>query len=184
MKTPALLLATLIITLLLSRASAQTASANLQTSIGPAGRLLQPTAGLLGIGGWKGGPDAIGDLEAEKARIIDEKNKALQARERALEQTSPLLTEVVRTQRASEVEKFRIDVQRFIEDARAELLGIQRDAESAFVIRLKPAVARLRRAKVSRSHPTSSNSWRSSRVGRPRRLIANGKQPIRSQGIY
>src|SRR6516225_268008 len=143
MKTPALLLATLIITLLLSRASAQTASANLQTSIGPAGRLLQPTAGLLGIGGWKGGPDAIGDLEAEKARIIDEKNKALQARERALEQTSPLLTEVVRTQRASEVEKFRIDVQRFIEDARAELLGIQRDAESAFVIRLKPAVAKV-----------------------------------------
>jgi hypothetical protein len=41
------------------------------------------------------------------------------------------------------VQKLRIDVQRFIEDAQAELLGIQREAENAFVMKLKPAVAKV-----------------------------------------
>jgi Skp family chaperone for outer membrane proteins len=52
-----------------------------------------------------------------------------------------------RTQPAADVEKFRVDVQRFIEDARAELMGIQRDAESAFVVRLKPALAKVAQEK-------------------------------------
>jgi len=145
MKTPALLLATLIIALLPSRASAQTAaaSANLETSIGLRVACFSPQRAFSESADGKAALTRLATLETEKARIIDEKNKVLQAQERALEQTAPLLTEVVRTQRASEVEKFRIDVQRFIEDARAELMGIQRDAESAFVIRLKPAVAKV-----------------------------------------
>jgi Skp family chaperone for outer membrane proteins len=79
-------------------------------------------------------------LQNEKSRAIDDKNKVLKAQEQALQETGPLLTEAVRTQRASDVEKFRIDIQRMIEDARAELMGIQRDAESAFVVKLKPAL--------------------------------------------
>jgi Skp family chaperone for outer membrane proteins len=82
-------------------------------------------------------------LRDEKTRAIEQKNDALQAQERALEQSSSLLSESARTQRTSDLQKFRIDVQRFIEDAQAELLRVQRDAESAFLIRLKPAVARV-----------------------------------------
>jgi Skp family chaperone for outer membrane proteins len=82
-------------------------------------------------------------LRDEKTRAIEQKNDALQAQERALEQSSSLLSESARTQRTNEVQKFRVDVQRFIEDAQAELLRVQRDAESAFLIRLKPAVARV-----------------------------------------
>jgi Skp family chaperone for outer membrane proteins len=85
----------------------------------------------------------LSTLRDEKTRAIEQKNDALQAQERALEQSSSLLTESARTQRTNEVQKFRIDVQRFIEDAQAELLRVQRDAESAFLIRLKPAVARV-----------------------------------------
>lgn len=85
----------------------------------------------------------LSTLRDEKTRAIEEKNSALQAQERALEQNTPLLSESARTQRTNEVQKFRLDVQRFIEDAQAELLRIQRDAESAFVIRLKPAVAKV-----------------------------------------
>jgi Skp family chaperone for outer membrane proteins len=82
-------------------------------------------------------------LQAEKARAIDEKNKTLQAQEQALKQSTSLLNEAARTQRTNDVEKFRIDVQRFIEDAKAELMGIQRDAENAFLIKLKPALAKV-----------------------------------------
>ena len=85
----------------------------------------------------------LATLQNEKARAIDERNKTLQAREQALERTSPLLSESVRTQRTSELEKLRIDVQRFIEDAQAELMGIRRDAENAFVMKLKPALAKV-----------------------------------------
>jgi Skp family chaperone for outer membrane proteins len=85
----------------------------------------------------------LSTLRDEKTRAIEEKNSALLAQERALEQNTPLLSESARTQRTNEVQKFRLDVQRFIEDAQAELLRVQRDAESAFVIRLKPAVAKV-----------------------------------------
>lgn len=85
----------------------------------------------------------LSTLRDEKTHVLEEKNQALQAQERALEQSTPLLSESARTQRTNEIQKFKVDVQRFIEDAQAELLRIQRDAEGAFLIRLKPAVAKV-----------------------------------------
>lgn len=85
----------------------------------------------------------LGALQTERARAIEERNKALQAQEQALERNSALLSESARTQKTAEVQKLRIDVQRFIEDAQAELMGIQREAESAFVVKLKPALAKV-----------------------------------------
>ena len=82
-------------------------------------------------------------LQNAKARAIDERNTALRVQEQALEQNSALLSESARAERAGEVQRLRIDVQRFIEDAQAELLGIQRDAENAFVMKLKPALAKV-----------------------------------------
>jgi outer membrane protein len=82
-------------------------------------------------------------LQNEKARAIEEKNTSLQEQEQALERSSALLSESARAQRAAEVEKLRIDVRRFIEDAQAELMGIERDAENAFVVKLKPALAKV-----------------------------------------
>jgi Skp family chaperone for outer membrane proteins len=79
----------------------------------------------------------------DKTRAIEEKNKALRTQEQALEQRSSLLSEAARTERTNEVQKLRIDVQRFIEDAQAELLGMQREAENAFVLKLKPALAKV-----------------------------------------
>src|SRR5204863_8926698 len=67
-------------------------------------------------------------LQNEKARAIEEKNRVLEA---------------ARARQASDVEKLRIDVQRFIEDAQAELMGIQRAAESAFLVKLKPVLERV-----------------------------------------
>jgi Skp family chaperone for outer membrane proteins len=86
-------------------------------------------------------------LEDQKARAIEEKNKALLAQEEALQQSAQLLNEAARAQRSSDVEKFRIDVQRFIQDAQAELMGVQRELQSAFLVKLKPAVDKVARDK-------------------------------------
>jgi outer membrane protein len=86
-------------------------------------------------------------LQEEKARTIEEKNKALQSQEQALQQTAPVLNEETRNQRSNAVERFRIDVQRFIQDAQAEVTGVQHEVESAFVFKFKPAVEKVAKEK-------------------------------------
>jgi outer membrane protein len=82
-------------------------------------------------------------LQDERAKAINEKNKELQAQEQALQQTGSLLSDDARSQRSSAIEKFRIDVQRFIQDAQTELTGVQRDLETAFLAKLQPAVQKV-----------------------------------------
>jgi outer membrane protein len=82
-------------------------------------------------------------LEADRAKAAQEKQAALQKLELSLEQSTAVLSEAARGQRAKELEKFRLDTQRFIEDAQAELMGVRRDAESAFLVKLRPAIERV-----------------------------------------
>ena len=56
---------------------------------------------------------------------------------------SGCVSETARDLRTKELERFRLDTQRFIEDAQAELMGVRRDAESAFLVKLRPAVERV-----------------------------------------
>lgn len=86
-------------------------------------------------------------LRTQKAREIDEKNQALKTQEQALVQSTALLSEAARAQRSKEVETFRVNVQRFIQDAQSELLGVQRDLEGAFLVKLKPALAEVAKEK-------------------------------------
>lgn len=79
-------------------------------------------------------------LQAEKAGSVEAKNKALLAQQQALEQSATLLSESARAQRGKELDRFKIDVQRFIEDAQAELMGVQKEIESAFLAKLRPAL--------------------------------------------
>ena len=116
-------------------------SPNVQLSIGVRVACFSPQRAFSESADGKATIARLTTLQTEKTRAIDEKNKALQAQEQALEQSSSLLSEAARTQRSNEVQKFRIDVQRFIQDAQDELTGIQRDAENTFVIKLKPALA-------------------------------------------
>jgi Skp family chaperone for outer membrane proteins len=79
-------------------------------------------------------------LRDEKARAVDEKDKALAAQEQVVKQNAATLSEPARAAQTASVEKFRLDVERFIQDAQTELQGVQRDVESAFLAKLKPAV--------------------------------------------
>ena len=60
---------------------------------------------------------------------------------------SSVLSADARARQTREVERFRVDVQRFIEQAQAELVGAQREIESAFLARLRPAVEQVAKAK-------------------------------------
>ena len=82
-------------------------------------------------------------LEADRAKAVQEKEAALEKLERSLQQSAGVMNEAAVGQRTKEVEKFRLDTQRFIQDARAELMGARRDAESAFLVKLRPAIERV-----------------------------------------
>jgi outer membrane protein len=93
----------------------------------------------------KAGIARLTALQTEKARQIDEKNKALQTEEQTLQQSANALSDEARIRRTREVEQFRIDVQRFIQDAQAEVTGAQREVESSFLVKLRPAVEKIAR---------------------------------------
>lgn len=93
----------------------------------------------------KAGIARLTALQTEKARQIDEKNRALQTQEQTLQQSAFALGDEARIRRAREVEQFRIDVQRFIQDAQAEVTGVQRELENSFLVKLRPAVAQIAR---------------------------------------
>jgi Skp family chaperone for outer membrane proteins len=71
-------------------------------------------------------------LEAEKTRQVEEKNRALEA---------------ARSREPNNAARFEIDVKRFIQDAQSELAGVQRDAETAFLAKFKPALEEVVKAK-------------------------------------
>lgn len=82
----------------------------------------------------------LSSIQAETARQIEAQNAKLKALQTALAQNSLLLNEDARRQREQEIEKFQVDLQRFVEDAQAQFLGVQRQLESAFVAKLRPAL--------------------------------------------
>ena len=79
-------------------------------------------------------------LQTERAREIEARSRTLETQRQQLQVNSALLTEGARTQRAKELEKFEIDLQRFIQDAQAEITGFQRDVETEFLTKLRPAL--------------------------------------------
>ena len=95
----------------------------------------------------KAGIATLTALQDKKAPEIEARNKALQAQEQALQQSLAALNDDAKTQRTNDMDQFRLDTQRFIEDAQAEFLGVQRDIEGAFAIKLRPAVEQVAKSK-------------------------------------
>lgn len=82
----------------------------------------------------------LASWQAEKAKEISARNARLKALQDAVQQNASVLGETALRQRELEVERFSLDVQRFIEDARAEFLGVQKDLENAFLFKVRPAL--------------------------------------------
>jgi len=79
-------------------------------------------------------------LEAERSKEIAARNARLQELQNSLEQNSSVLGDAARRQREIELERFQIDTKRFVEDAQAEFLGVQRNLENTFFGKLGPAL--------------------------------------------
>jgi Skp family chaperone for outer membrane proteins len=95
----------------------------------------------------KAGIARLQALEEKQSREIAAKNKALQSQQQALEQNSAVLSADARARQSREVDRFRIDVQRFIEEAQTEFVGAQREIQSAFLAKLRPAVEQVAKSK-------------------------------------
>lgn len=124
-------------------------SASAQTPFGLSGlrvAFFSPQRAFAESDQGKAGMTRLKELQEKSAREIEARNKALQAQEQALEQSLGILNEETRNQRTREIEKVRLDVERFVQDAQANFLGVQREIETAFTIRLKPALEEVAKA--------------------------------------
>ena len=95
----------------------------------------------------KSGIARLQAIEEQQTREIAAKNKTLQAQEQALEQNGSVLAPEARARQTREVEKFRVDLQRFIQEAQAELVGVQHEIENAFLANPRPAVEKVAKAR-------------------------------------
>jgi Skp family chaperone for outer membrane proteins len=82
----------------------------------------------------------IEQAQADKARQIDARSRSLEAQKQDLARSASVPGDAAASQRAKDIDKFEVDLQRFIQDAQAELTGFQRDVESEFLVKLTPAL--------------------------------------------
>ncbi len=79
-------------------------------------------------------------LEAETSKEINARTAKLKGMQDALRQNEAVLAESARQIRELEIQRFEIDIKRFVEDAQAQFLGVQRNLENSFLTRLRPAI--------------------------------------------
>lgn len=85
----------------------------------------------------------VNALRDQKAKEVDERNNQLVARQQALQKGRTTLPNTTPDAQAQELDKFRLDTERFIQDAQAEFLGVQREAETAFLSVLEPVLLKM-----------------------------------------
>lgn len=88
----------------------------------------------------KAGLARLKALDEKRGREVEARTAELRKREEALKASLGMLSADGRVQQTREVEKFRLDVDRFIEDAQAEFLAVRREIESAFLVRVRPII--------------------------------------------
>jgi Skp family chaperone for outer membrane proteins len=82
----------------------------------------------------------LASLETATTREVDARNAKLKALQQELAQRATILAEGSRRERQQEIDRFEVDLQRFVEDAQAQFLGVRRNLENAFLAKFAPAV--------------------------------------------
>jgi len=72
----------------------------------------------------------LNTLETQVSREADARHAKLKTLQQELAQRSSVLAETARREREQEIDRFQIDLQRFMEDAQAQFLGVRRDLEN------------------------------------------------------
>jgi Skp family chaperone for outer membrane proteins len=81
----------------------------------------------------------LDSIESETSREVQSRSAKLKALQQGLAERASVLAESARRGREQEIDRFEIDLQRFVEDAQARFLGIRRDLEDAFLAKFAPA---------------------------------------------
>jgi Skp family chaperone for outer membrane proteins len=79
-------------------------------------------------------------IQSQTSRELEARNTKIKALQQELAERSSVLAEGAKREREQEIDRFQIDLQRFVEDAQAEFLGVRRDLENAFLAKFGPAV--------------------------------------------
>ena len=82
----------------------------------------------------------LASLESQTTREMSARNAKLKVLQEELAQRASLLAEGARREREQEIDRFQVDLKRFVEDAQAQFLGVRRDLENAFLAKFGPAV--------------------------------------------
>ena len=82
----------------------------------------------------------LSSLQSQTTREADSRTAKLKALQQELAARSSVLAEGARREREQEIDRVQLDLRRFMEDAQAEFLGVQRNLENAFLAKLAPAV--------------------------------------------
>lgn len=104
--------------------------------------------------------DAMSALQAlreKRSKEAESRSRAIEEQQRKLTNTALRLSDQARADLTKSIERFQIDLQRFLEDARAELAATQREHERNLLRRLAPAVEKVAKQRgvdlvFSRSH--------------------------------
>jgi outer membrane protein len=86
-------------------------------------------------------------LQQKKAAELTEKNKQLQSIQAKLEKEAAVLSATAQADLAKQAEKLNTDIQRFTQDAQAEITELQQQLQQQFQVRIEPVLAKVGAAK-------------------------------------
>jgi outer membrane protein len=79
-------------------------------------------------------------LNQQRVNDLNEKNKALQAQQQKLESGGNVMSEAARAQLQREIDRLTVDIQRFTQDAQAEVQELQQTMMADFQRKLGPVI--------------------------------------------
>jgi outer membrane protein len=82
-------------------------------------------------------------LQQKKAAELNEKNKQLTGMQQKLEKEGSVMSAGAAAELQKNVEKLTVEVQRFTQDAQAEVQGLQQELQQEFQQRLEPVLAQV-----------------------------------------
>ena len=89
------------------------------------------------------GLQRVKTLTDKKQTENNDRQKKLQSDQQKLQTSGSMLSDAARSQLEKDIEKQQVDIQRFQQDAQAELNEIQQEVQSDFVKKLQPIVDRI-----------------------------------------
>jgi outer membrane protein len=95
----------------------------------------------------KAAQQTLAELRQRRSTEIDVRNLQLKELQRALEENGASLDEATRQEREREMARIEVDLERMLEDARAEVVEKEKELAAAFQGKLPPIVAALAKEK-------------------------------------